>query len=304
MKNKRVLVTGGAGFIGSHTTEALLASGADVTVFDDFSAGKMDNLKDAPQARIVRGDIRDLDAVRKVMQGMDAVMHLAAQISVRLSVEDPVNSAQHNVSGFIHVLQAARESGVARVVFASSAAVYGVPRLLPLDESSAVGPISPYGLEKLIDEQYASLFHDLYGLNCMGLRYFNVYGPRQDPTSQYAGVISKFAAGMLEGRPLRIFGTGQQTRDFVFVKDIARANVAALGSTVPGVVAVGTGRSVTLLDLVAALGRCTGRSAEVVHESAVTGDIQESAMIPAKLERTLGFVPATTLDEGLKSLLA
>ena len=303
MKNKRVLVTGGAGFIGSHTTEALIAAGAEVTVFDDFSAGKLSNLEDAPKARVVRGDIRDLAALREATKGMDAIMHLAAQISVRLSVEDPVNSAQHNVTGFINVLQAARENGVKRVVYASSAAVYDMPKSLPLDETSATGPISPYGLEKLIDEQYATLFHGLYGLNCMGLRYFNVYGPRQDPTSQYAGVISKFAAGMREGKPLRIFGTGQQTRDFVFVKDIAKVNVAALGSDTPGMVAVGTGRSVTLLDLVDSLGRCMGKKAEVTHEPPVTGDIQESAMVPQKLRSTLGIVPATSLDEGLKSLV-
>lgn len=303
MNGKRILVTGGAGFIGSHTAEALLAAGAEVVVLDNYSAGKEQNLRTDDRLRIIRGDIRDIDAVRKAIASVDAVMHLAAQVSVRDSIQQPVNSAQHNVVGFLNVLEAAREAGVRRVVYASSAAVYGVPQTLPLDESSPVAPISPYGLEKLVNEHYAALYQSLHGLECLGLRYFNVYGPRQDPASQYAGVITKFSSLLQRGEPLHIFGDGLQTRDFVYVKDIARANVSALAGDVTGVVAVGTGKSVTLLELVATLGRCVGRQPQVIHEAPVPGDIPRSAMSPAKLENWLGWKPSTSLADGIGNLL-
>lgn len=300
---KRVLVTGGAGFIGSHTTEALLAAGATVVVFDNFTTGKRGNLPQASTLQIIQGDVRDFVALRAALEGVDAVMHLAAQVSVRASVQDPVNSSHHNVIGFVNVLQAMREVDVPRLVYASSAAVYGMPARLPLDESSAVRPISPYGLEKLINEQYAQLFSALYGTSCLGLRYFNVYGPRQDPSSPYAGVISKFVEQLRAGQPLRIFGSGRQTRDFVYVRDIAWVNAAAVANDRTGVVPVGTGRSVTLLDLVHILTQCAGCEANVIHESPVVGDILCSEMSPALLRDCFDWVPSTSLDEGLRQLL-
>lgn len=304
----KVLVTGGAGFIGSHSVEALLADGAHVTVLDNFSAGKRANLPASHASlSIVEGDIRDTAAVQGAMQGATHVLHLAAQVSVQVSVLQPVGSCHHNVVGFLNVLDCARQAKVERMVYASSAAVYGTPTALPLDENSTVAPISPYGLEKSIDDQYARLFHGLYGFSAIGMRYFNVYGPRQDPSSQYAGVISKFAAAITTGAPLRIFGDGGQTRDFVFVKDIARMNLRALkarGAQVAGVCNIGTGRSVTLLELVESLERCAGKRAARKFEPPAAGDIRESRMSPERQQQWFGDRPATSLDEGLAALLA
>lgn len=300
-----MLVTGGAGFIGSHSVEALLAAGAEVVVLDNFSTGKRANLP-ARDARltVLEGDIRDRAAVARAIAGATHVLHLAAQVSVRASVEDPSDSCAQNVLGFVNVLDAARRAGARRVVYASSAAVYGTPRELPLTEASPTAPISPYGLEKLVDEQYAALFASLHGLSTLGLRYFNVYGPRQDPRSQYAGVISRFADAIAAGSPLTIFGDGGQTRDFVFVADVARVNVAALGSDATGIANVGTGRSVTLLELVAALERAAGRAAKRRFAAAVPGDIRHSAMRPERIEEIAGAQAPTDLERGLARLLA
>ena len=298
-----VVVTGGAGFIGSHSVEALLAAGGRVTVFDNFSTGKRENLPDDGRLDVISGDVREPAAVQRALQGATHVLHLAAQVSVQISVDDPPRSCHDNVLGFVNVLEAARRGGVKRVVYASSAAVYGVPARLPLDEDAAVGPISPYGLEKVINDQYAQLYRDLYGQSSMGLRYFNVYGPRQDPASQYAGVISKFAALITEDRPLTVFGDGGQTRDFVFVRDIARVNAQALAIDYCGVCNVGTGVSVTLLELIDALAACAGRKPAVRFALPVAGDIRESAMAPARLRQVFGAVPAIRLAEGLKDLM-
>jgi len=298
-----VLVTGGAGFIGSHSVELLLDSGASVTVLDDFSAGKRANLPQHAKLGVVEGDIRDDAAVREAMRGATHVLHLAAQVSVRASVDEPAVSATHNVTGFLNVANAVRAQGGVRLVYASSAAVYGAPRALPLDETSSCEPTSPYGLEKSINDQYAALFGALYGVSALGLRYFNVYGPRQDPASPYAGVISRFAARISAGEPLVVFGDGQQTRDFVFVKDVARANAAALRSNRCGVVNVGTGNSVTLRQLIDALGSCAGRTPEVKFDPPAPGDIRHSAMRPDRMADILGFVPATTLEQGLRTLV-
>ena len=298
-----VVVTGGAGFIGSHSVEALLAAGARVTVFDNFSTGKRENLPQGERLEIISGDVRERAAVERALAGATHVLHLAAQISVRVSIEDPPRSCHDNVLGFVNVLEAARRSGVKRVVYASSAAVYGVPARLPLDEDAAVGPISPYGLEKVINDQYAQLYRALYGQSSLGLRYFNVYGPRQDPTSQYAGVISKFAALIAADRPLTVFGDGGQTRDFVFVKDLARINALALANDYCGICNVGTGVSVTLLELIDALAKCAGKVPAVRFEPPVAGDIRDSAMAPARLKQVFGAAPATRLAEGLQALL-
>jgi UDP-glucose 4-epimerase len=302
---EHVLVTGGAGFIGSHTVDALLADGARVTVLDDFSNGKRTNLPGAhARLKVVAGDVRDAAAVRSALDGATHVLHLAAQVSVQASVADPVGSCQQNVVGFLTVLEAARAAGVKRVVYASSAAVYGAPRELPLTEASPVAPISPYGLEKAIDDQYGRLYADLYGLAPLGLRYFNVYGPRQDPRSPYAGVISRWADALAAGAPVRIFGDGTQTRDFVYVGDVAQVNLRALAAAATGVCNVGTGMSVTLLDLLDALERAAGRTAGRCFESPVPGDIRASAMSPALLHAALAPPAFTPLDVGLAALLA
>lgn len=299
-----VLVTGGAGFIGSHSVEALLHEGARVTVFDNLSTGKRANVPDDERVQLIEGDIRDAALVRGAMRGVTHVLHLAAQVSVRQSLEDPPQSASHNVAGFLHVAEAARAAGPVRLVYASSAAVYGSPESLPLDEDSPCRPASPYGLEKLIDDQYAALYRSLYGCSTLGLRYFNVYGPRQDPASPYAGVISRFAACLAADSPLTVFGDGRQTRDFVYVGDVARANVAALRSSCEGVVNVGTGTSVSLLQLIDALAFCVARAPKVRFDPPLPGDIRDSAMRPERMRALLGFVPSTSLVDGLKQLFA
>src|SRR5687768_17113812 len=231
----RVLVTGGAGFIGSHSVEALLAADAEVVAFDNFSAGKRENLPAHARLRVVEGDVRSREELCAAMAGCTHVLNLAAQVFVPASIKAPGNSAHHNIVGFANVLDCARDHGIRRVVYASSAAVYGAPRALPLTEDSPTAPMSPYGLEKLVNEQHAALFEHLAAISPLGLRYFNVYGPRQDPTSQYAGVISRFSERLLAGTPLTVFGDGLQTRDFVYVGDVACANVAALKSDATGI---------------------------------------------------------------------
>lgn len=299
-----VLVTGGAGFIGSHSVDLLLASGARVRVLDSFSSGKRENLSAHPQLEIVTGDIRDKAAVDSALAGITHVLHLAAQVSVATSVEQPLTSAAINIGGFLNVLDGARRQGVQRFVFASSAAVYGVPAKLPLDETTPALPISPYGAEKAINDQYGALYRELYGFSTLGLRYFNVFGPRQDPGSPYSGVISIFARRLRDGKPLTVFGDGVQTRDFIYVGDVARANVAALKSEAGGVCNVATGHTVTLLQLIEALAEAAGVTPQVSHSEARAGDIRHSAADNGRLRLELGIDGFTGLREGLASLWA
>lgn len=303
MEKMFVLVTGGAGFIGSHTVDALLAEGVQVRVLDNFSTGKAGNLPNHPQLEVIRGDIRDASAVAVAMKGVSHVLHLAAQVSVPASVANPVASSQHNIQGFLNVFDCARLAGVQRFVYASSAAVYGAPEQLPLSETSPVAPLSPYGLEKSIDDQYAALYRELFQTSSLGQRYFNVYGPRQDPSSSYAGVISKFAAALRKGDALRVFGDGGQTRDFIFVKDVAQLNLRALKSPLEGVCNIATGHSVTLLELIATLAECAGRTPTIRHEPPAPGDIRHSATLPKKMFEQLDPPAMTSLQDGLKQLL-
>lgn len=303
---KHILVTGGAGFLGSHTVEALLAQGYRVTVLDNLSTGQRANLDPAQLASgrlsLTEGDVRDAAVVDTAVRGCDAVLHLAAQVSVQCSVAEPVTSASHNITGFLNVLDAVRRHQVPRLVYASSAAVYGAPEALPLTETARTAPLSPYGLEKLTNDHYARLYHTLYGVSVVGLRYFNIYGPRQDPKSPYAGVISKFSDGLESGSALRIFGDGLQTRDFVYVGDVAQANVRALGADVQGVLNIGTGRSVTLLQLIDTMAEAFGKTSQVQHEPPASGDIAHSATSIRRLADTLAWRPETALVTGLQAL--
>ncbi len=299
----QVLVTGGAGFIGSHTVDALLAAGEHVSVLDDFSSGKRANLSTHANLRIIEGDVRDAAIVKRALEGVTHVLHLAAQVFVPSSIERPVHSASINVTGFLNVLDAARLGGVQRFVYASSAAVYGIPEQLPLDETSRVRPLSPYGLEKSINDSYAALFLELYGTSTLGLRYFNVYGPRQDPRSAYSGVISKFADCASANEPVTIFGDGRQTRDFIFVGDVARANIAALRCAANGVINIATGTSVTLLDLVGAFDQALGRSLEVHFAPERSGEVRDSSVLPKRAQAELGLTRCKRLNEGIARLL-
>jgi nucleoside-diphosphate-sugar epimerase len=302
------LITGGCGFIGSHIAEALVAEGHAVRVFDNLATGRLENLKGfADLVEFVRGDIREPAALQAAMRGVEYVYHEAALVSVAISVERPEENDAINIRGTLNVLQAARAAGARRVVFASSAAVYGNNPDLPKREEMLPEPESPYALAKLAGEHYLRLFSQLYGLQTVVLRYFNVFGPRQDARSMYSGVISKFAADLQAGRTPTIFGDGGQTRDFVFVKDIAQANLLAMRSDKVGrgeAFNVATNTKHTLLDLLTTLQRLTGRSGQPHFEPARAGDIRHSYADISKAQRVLGYQPQFSLEAGLRALLA
>ena len=299
-----VLVTGGAGFIGSHTVDLLLAQNHSVRVLDNFSNGSRNNLpEESDRLQIIEGDITSAEDVKQAMQDVDQCMHLAAQVSVVSSIEDASFSAQQNILGFVNIIEAMRKQNVPRLVYASSAAAYGNPVELPLTETSALSPESPYGLEKKVNEQYTELFLNLHQLSACGMRYFNVYGPRQDPKSPYAGVIALFVQRIKEKQGLTIFGDGLQTRDFIFVHDVARANLAALQNNFNGACNVGTGSSVTLLRLVEVLEELCGWQVEKHFDAPREGDIVHSAAVVECLNNTLGFKAEVNLHQGLQALL-
>jgi len=298
-----ILITGGAGFIGSHTARQLLAKGHRVTVLDNLSSGRRENLPaDNPDLKLIIGDICDRDAVDEAISGVDAILHLAAQVSVAHSVDEPRESCRDNIYGYVTILDAARRHGVKRIVYASSAAVYGQPVELPLNEESATAPSSPYGLEKLVNDQYAAQFRDLYKLSPLGMRYFNVYGPGQDPSSPYSGVISIFADRLRKGETLFIHGDGGQTRDFIYVGDVAAFNIAALEGNIEGVLNIGTGTSCTLLELAETLGRIADTPLQLEHTEERQGDIRHSATRIDRLESAFEKFPQTTLETGLRAL--
>lgn len=298
-----ILVTGGAGFIGSHTVDLLLATGARVRVLDNFSSGTRANLPNTRSLEILTGDVRDRADVKAALKGYNHVIHLAAFVSVAQSIEDPAKSADNNITGFLNVLEEARLAGTSRVVYASSAAVYGAPAALPIHESAHLGPISPYGLEKLINEKYVNLYGELYGIPTLGLRYFNIYGPRQDADSPYSGVISKFCNRFSKKLSPVIYGNGEETRDFVYVGDIAKANLAALQRHNNSVCNVGTGKSVSLLQLVETLGVTYQHTPTVTFEPARSGDIPHSCADTRRLKDMLGLKEFTSLQDGLSGLL-
>ncbi|MDR5898935.1 NAD-dependent epimerase/dehydratase family protein [Halomonas vilamensis] len=300
---EHVLVTGGAGFIGSHSVELLLQQGFTVRVLDNLSNGHLDNLPLHPRLEFMRGDIRHSDDVKAAMQGVSHCLHLAAQVSVNSSVEDPVSSATHNILGALNVMHEAAQAQVTKLVYASSAAVYGDSDQLPLQEDCASQPLSPYGLEKWVDERYATLLQSLHGLPSMGLRYFNVYGPRQDPRSPYAGVIARFLDRLLDRQEPIIFGDGLQSRDFVYVGDIARANVTALLSPRCGVCNVTTGKSISLLELLEHLRHLTKCHLPARHMPAKAEDIRHSCGDAQRLFEWLAFEPQWSLQQGLVELI-
>ena len=301
---QKILVTGGAGFIGSHTIDHLLDHDQQVIVLDNYSSGHKRNLPiKHPRLKVIEGDIRDASVVAEAAEGITHCLHLAAQVSVVKSLEDPADSAAQNILGFLNVLNAANSNNVKRFVYASSAAVYGNPITLPLNETMQLEPESPYGLEKQVNEMYVELFKSLYDMSACGLRYFNVYGPRQDPNSQYAGVIALFSDAIQSKQPLTIYGDGLQTRDFIYVNDVARANVAALNSNYQGVLNVATGKTVSLLELIEVLEKIAGYTCDKQFKPAREGDIEHSAASATKLNTTLNIDARYSLEEGLRELL-
>jgi UDP-glucose 4-epimerase len=295
-----VLVTGGAGFIGSHIASALVDD-CEVTVYDNFSTGRYENVPDA--ASVVERDVRNADALSTAVEEADVVFHEAARVSVQQSVERPTETKQVNLDAFVDLLEAARGTET-RVVFASSAAIYGHPEYTPVDETHPKDPTSPYGLEKLSADQYARLYHDLYDVQTVALRYFNVYGPRQT-AGDYSGVISIFSEQARDGRPLTVDGDGRQTRDFVHVDDVVRANLlaATTEAAVGKAFNVGTGEQISINGLAETIRDVTDSESTITHTSARPGDIQNSVADTSRAAEVLGFRPEYDLRTGLESFL-
>jgi UDP-glucose 4-epimerase len=305
----RTLVTGGAGFIGSNVVDALLARGDEVVVIDDLSTGRESNLERARAsgAELVRADIRDGDRIAQIVAGAapEAVFHLAAQIDVRKSVEDPGWDASINVQGTANVLEAARKAGVARFVNTSTGgAIYGDVETIPSPESTPPAPMAGYGTSKFCAEQYCDLYARLHGLSTVTLRYGNVYGPRQDPLGE-AGVIAIFCGKLMDGGRPRIYGDGRQTRDYVFVGDVVAANLAAADRRdVGGAVNIGTGKETSVLDLVAILQQEGGRGDfEPEFAEARLGEIERSCLDVTRAREELGWEARTSLNDGLRATL-
>jgi UDP-N-acetylglucosamine/UDP-N-acetyl-alpha-D-glucosaminouronate 4-epimerase len=299
----RYLVTGGAGFIGSHVVEELVRRGHGVTVLDDFSAGKEANLAPvAGQITLVHGTITDADTCKKAAQGADYVLHLAARTSVPRSVANPVESNQINIDGTLNVLLAARDAKAKRYVFAASSSAYGESPTLPKVETMMPLPISPYGVTKLTGEAYALAFGKAYGLENVSLRYFNVFGPRQDPNSPYSGVLSRFCLALLKGEQPVIYGDGEQTRDFTYVVNVVDATLRAVEA--PGasglVCNVGTGGRFSLNHTLQLLGKISGRPATPRYDPPRTGDIRDSQADISLAQKALGYQPSIDFEEGLR----
>ncbi len=300
--SKKVIVTGGAGFIGSHLVEELTSRGYYVTVLDDLSMGKMENiggLLSKGNVDFVQGSVTDFPLLLKLFQNAQYVFHQAAISSVPQSVDSPQLSHETNITGTLNVLLAARDNRVQKVVCASSCAVYGDAQTLPNREDMLPSPQSPYAVTKLADECYCQVFYQVYGLPTVCLRYFNVYGPRQTPNSQYATVITKFMERVSGGRPPIIFGDGEQTRDFIFVTDIVEANIMAAESDATGVFNIGRGDSITINQLAELIIRLIGRNVESVHEEPRPGDIKNSLADISKA-LSFGYDPKHSLEEGLR----
>jgi UDP-glucose 4-epimerase len=300
------LVTGGAGFIGSHLVDALLGRGDRVRVLDDLSTGRRDNLDS--RAELVVGDVADAEIVARTMAGADGCFHLAAIASVEMGNRDWLGTHRVNLTGAITVFDAARrarDGGPVPVVYASSAAVYGDSADLPLKETAATRPLSAYGADKLGCELHARVATIVHGVPTAGCRFFNVYGPRQDPTSPYSGVISIFFNRIGQGRGITIFGDGGQTRDFIYVGDVVQALLAIMERKTgePGVFNICTGRSTSLLELADSVGQVFGRKAEITLAPPRAGDIRASLGDPALARSTLGFEARTPLPEGLLSMV-
>jgi UDP-glucose 4-epimerase len=295
------LVTGGAGFIGSHLTEELARRGHRVRIADSLITGKRSNVEHIAGVDFRQGDLADLEFARAAVAGCDYVLHQAALPSVARSVADPITSHRANVDSTLNVLIAARDAGVKRVVFAGSSSVYGDTPTLPKEESMPFNPLSPYALHKAIGEQYLQLFTALYGLSTVTTRYFNVFGPRQDPSSPYSGVISLFATALLQNRPPTIYGDGEQTRDFTYVANVVDGVLLActVDAANGGVFNIATGGRISLNQLFGAMKSIVGATVEPIRTESRRGDVLHSQADITKAKRILKYVPRISFDEGL-----
>ena len=299
----RILVTGGAGFIGSHTTDALVQAKHEVAVLDDLSSGKPGQVN--PAARFFDVDLREEKRVREAVAATrpEVIFHLAAQMDVRRSVADPAFDAQVNVVGLLNLLEAAREHGLKRVIFSSTGgAIYGEQEFFPCDEDHPCRPVSPYGVAKLASERYLFFYKVQYGIDYVALRYANVYGPRQDPHGE-AGVVAIFCGKILQAQAPTIFGDGEQTRDYVFVGDVVRANVAALNSAASGAINVGTGIETNVNQLYETLAAAAGFTKPAGHAAQRPGEQRRSVISPERADKLLEWRPQVTLKDGLATTL-
>ena len=297
----KYLITGGAGFIGSHIVRGLLAQGADVRVLDNFSSGKRENLHGL-EVEVLEGDLRDASTIAQAVRGVNIIFHEAAFVSVPESMEKPQECFDVNITGTSILFDAARKAGVQRVVIASSAAVYGDSTAMPLIEDTPLKQLSPYAVSKRVDEMYAELFTNQFGLEVAALRYFNVYGPRQRPDSMYAAAVPIFIRRMLDNKPIMVFGDGGQTRDLINVRDVVQANLlASQHPAAPGqIFNVCTGVETRLLDLLDILYEVFPDAPKHIHAEPRAGDIYRSIGTPKKIMDTLGFDPKISLAEGLR----
>ena len=298
----RYLVTGGAGFIGSNTVDELVRRGHSVVVLDDLSSGKEDNLAEVRnKITFIKGSITDIEVVRKAMHEAEYVLHLGARTSVPRSVKDPIETNKINIDGTLNVLVAAKELKVKRVVFAASSSAYGETPTLPKVETMQPQPISPYGVTKFVGELYGQTFGRCYGLENVALRYFNIFGSRQDPSSPYSGVLAKFCTAFLEDTPPVVFGDGEQTRDFTHVENAVQANLLACEApNVSGkVFNVGFGGRVSLNEVLRELGKITGKTLEAKYEPPREGDIRDSQADISQAREFLGYSPRVSFEEGL-----
>ncbi len=303
----RVLVTGGAGFIGSHLAERLCREGHRVRVLDNLATGRRENLASIrDEVELVEGDVRSYEQVHKCVRDCELVFHQAALPSVPRSIEDPLTSHESNATGTLNVLLASRDEGVRRVIFASSSSVYGANRELPSREQTPALPIAPYAVGKLAAENYCRAFSEVYGLETVSLRYFNVFGPRQDPLSEYAAVIPRFGAAMLDGRSPVIYGDGEQSRDFTYVDNAVAASVLAADAA--GVAGqffnVACGETITLNALLEGLRGITGIDVEAVHEDPRPGELRHSLADISRAREALGYEPGISFREGLSRTVA
>jgi len=295
----KYIVTGGAGFIGSHIVEAIVGS-HEVVVIDNFSSGKRENLSMfADSVNCIQGSITDLPLLKDAFKGADGIFHLGAIASVARSVDDPVTTHETNLTGTLNVLLAARDCGVRKVVFSSSSAIYGDEPTLPKREDMPPVPLSPYAVSKLGGEYYCKVFSELFGVKTVSLRYFNVFGPRQDPQSEYAAVIPKFITRLLNNQSPVIFGDGKQTRDFVYVKDVVQANLLAMQSSATGMFNIGSGERIDLTTLAGTLSAIMHVNLPPVYEKPRSGDIHDSVSDITAAKKGFGYQTCYSLDQGL-----
>jgi len=303
------LVTGGAGFIGSNIVGHLLGLGEKVRVLDNYSTGRDENLeqwRSNPNLEIIRGDIRNYTLVREVSQGCDFILHQAALPSVPRSIKDPISTNEVNVLGTLNVLEAARDAQVKRVVYASSSSVYGNSEMMPKHEEMPVNPLSPYALSKYAGEKYCQIYHSLYGMETVALRYFNVFGPNQDPNSEYSAVIPKFIKAVSEKRPPVIYGDGLQSRDFTYVQNNVEANILACYSdaAVGGVFNIACGKQYTLLDLVETIAQHFGSEVRPLFAEARPGDVKHSLASIEKAQQSLNYKVSVPFEQGLSEYIS